>query len=300
MRWRQVIFCCFKTLSFSADLSARAFISLFLVGIFQIGAEAQKVAVIVPEKSATSEKYADELRKNLGRKFNVLDESLSEAAFRSAFIANPFNLTTNEAKNIGAAIGCDFFLLLKLVDQRRSSFDRKEYYEASAFVFVVSTRTGRLLIWKPEIYEAETPVKAERMRFEAILNLSAGLFDGVLKARLSEVNNQSPVKIAEIPAENSAEAENFRAPLPYRRIKPEYTRIAYIYDVAATIDIAVDLDETGAVSRTEIVRWAGFGLDESVTETIRKMNWRPATKNGKALPMRVLLRYNFKKIEKED
>jgi hypothetical protein len=52
--------------------------------------------------------------------------------------------------------------------------------------------------------------------------------------------------------------------------------------------------------RTQIVRWAGYGLDEAVTETVRRMNWRPATRGGKALPIRVLLRYNFKKIEKEE
>jgi hypothetical protein len=27
------------------------------------------------------------------------------------------------------------------------------------------------------------------------------------------------------------------------------------------------------------------------------MQWRPASRDGKALPLRVLLRYNFKKIE---
>jgi len=29
------------------------------------------------------------------------------------------------------------------------------------------------------------------------------------------------------------------------------------------------------------------------------MNWRPGERGGKPLPMRVLLRYNFTKIEKE-
>jgi hypothetical protein len=29
------------------------------------------------------------------------------------------------------------------------------------------------------------------------------------------------------------------------------------------------------------------------------MNWRPAERNGKTLPMRFLLRYNFKKAEQD-
>jgi TonB family protein len=75
--------------------------------------------------------------------------------------------------------------------------------------------------------------------------------------------------------------------------------LASLYFVEATVDIEIEVDETGKLLKTEIVRWAGFGLDESVTDAIRKMNWRPASRNGKTLPLRVLLRYNFKKLEKE-
>jgi hypothetical protein len=51
--------------------------------------------------------------------------------------------------------------------------------------------------------------------------------------------------------------------------------------VTATIDVLVDVEADGGITKIEIVRWAGFGLDESVAETVRKMNWRPAERNGK-------------------
>jgi TonB family protein len=70
--------------------------------------------------------------------------------------------------------------------------------------------------------------------------------------------------------------------------------------VEATIDIEIDIDESGKVARTEVLRWAGFGLDDSVTEIVRKMNWRAAQRNGKSLPTRVLLHYNFKKINDDE
>ena len=155
-------------------------------------------------------------------------------------------------------------------------------------------------MWKPQIYEAETPQKAEKILFDSADKASAEIFENSKIFRQRELSEKSPPKIEEVPDENSPEAKNFRPPLPFKRFKPEYTRMAYVYDITATIDLLVDVDETGAIKRAEIVRWAGFGLDESVVETIRKMNWRPATRNGKALPMRVLLRYNFKKIEKEE
>jgi hypothetical protein len=44
-----------------------------------------------------------------------------------------------------------------------------------------------------------------------------------------------------------------------------------------------------------VVRWAGFGLDEATVATVRQMHFFPAMRNGTALPMRVLLRYNFRK-----
>jgi hypothetical protein len=65
------------------------------------------------------------------------------------------------------------------------------------------------------------------------------------------------------------------------------------------VEIVIDADASGRIMRTEITRWAGYGLDESVDKTVRAMNWRPAERNGKSLPMRFLVRYNFKKIDKE-
>jgi hypothetical protein len=87
--------------------------------------------------------------------------------------------------------------------------------------------------------------------------------------------------------------------MPYLRIKPEYTNTAFLYDVKATVDAEVSIDAGGNVKRVDIVRWAGFGLDEAVIDAVNKMNWRRGERNGKPLAMRVLLRYNFTKIEKD-
>jgi outer membrane biosynthesis protein TonB len=38
----------------------------------------------------------------------------------------------------------------------------------------------------------------------------------------------------------------------------------------------VDLDATGEVTRVEVVRWAGFGLDEATVETVRRLHFFPA------------------------
>lgn len=261
---------------------------------------AQKVAVIVPEKSETAQNFADKLEASLSSKFKVLDASMSETAFRSVAVEGVFNQTTDEAKTIGAAVGCDYFLLVKAQDQRRVSLAKGEYFESFAPIYVVSARTGRLVFWKMQTFEAVKQSDANKLLLASTDELAKEIADKLKRVSSAELNEKVSAKIEEVPPENSPESKDFRPPLPFKRIKPPYTRLADLYRVAATVDILVDVDEKGAVIRTEVVRWAGFGLDEAVDATVRQMNWRGAERKGKFIPMRVLLRYNFKKIEKEE
>jgi len=273
------------------------FLSFFLNSPLLAASGQSRVTVLVPEKNTQSQTFAEKLEISLSNNFKVLDSSLSETAFRSAKYEKPFNLSREESKNIGAAIGCDYFLLVKADTLRRYSFSKKEFYESYAVVYAVSSRSGRLVFWKLTNGEAETAEKAERKLFDSMKDLAAEISDKLRTTSKEEPNEKPNAKLEELPAENSPEAKNFRPPLPYKRIRPEYTRIANLYGIEATVDAEINVDENGKILKIEIVRWAGFGLDESVTETIYKMQWRAASRNGKTLPLRVLLRYNFKKIE---
>lgn len=261
--------------------------------------KAQKIAVIVPENIGRSEIFAEKLTDSLSEKFKIIDLSLSATVFRSADFATPFNLTTIESKNVASAIGCNYFLLVKAENLRRFALPKREYYESYASIFVISSRTGRLVFWKLQRAEVETAAKADTQLLASIKVLSKEISDNINSISKDELAEKPTQNISELPDEGSAEAKNFRPPLPYRRIKPEYTNTAFLYGITATVDIEVEFDTAGKILKTEIVRWAGYGLDESVTQTIRKMQWRPADRNGKTLPMRVLLRYNFKSAKDE-
>jgi hypothetical protein len=262
-------------------------------------AAAQRVAILAPDRAEKSASLAEKLASHLGNKLRVLDNDLSHAAYLSTPHETPFNLTTEESKRIGAAIGCDAFILVRSVNQRRSALGRSEYYEAYATLYLVSSRSGRLNWWKLLSYEAATPGEADQLLTKAIEDLAGDIAARIRSFVVKEMNEPEPGAIEEVPDEKSPQAKNFRAPVPYLRIKPAYTPLAAFYEVTATVDALVDLDAAGEIGRIEISRWAGFGLDESVEAAIRKMNWRPAERNGKPLPMRFLLRYNFKKIDKE-
>lgn len=279
----------------------RLFALGFVLALFlSLQAEAQRLSILVPEKAPQNTQFVSNLRGALEKKFTVIDDSLSEAAYSATAVPDPYNMTTGAARNIAAAIGCDYFLLIRTSTQRRISLERPSYYEASAAVYIISSLTGRLVYWKLLESKSGTPAEAEQFLANSAAGLAVELSDRLKEVKVRERSEKPSRKIEELPPENSPEAKSFRPPVPYRRVKPEYTRQAYLYGVTATVDLLLDLDEKGNIMRTEVVRWAGYGLDESVTDAVRKMNWRPAERNGKPLPLRVLLRYNFKKVDKEE
>ena len=267
--------------------------------IFSSTAAAQRVAILTPDKAPSSVAFAEKLESKLAENLKVIDSSLAETAYRSVSPKTPFNLTTDESKEIGVVIGCDMFVILRFATQRRSAFQRAEYYESYAPIYVVSSRTGRLVFWKLQRFESTTPAKSEKLLNDSVGAIAAEIAEQVKSTIKREIAEPDRPPMEGVPEDNSPPTMNFRAPIPYRRIKPEYPTEAALYGITATVEINVDLDATGTITRKEIARWAGFGLDESVEKTVRQMNWRPAEQNGKTLPMRFLLRYNFKKIDKD-
>jgi TonB family protein len=115
---------------------------------------------------------------------------------------------------------------------------------------------------------------------------------------LTSVDQQIPI-IEEAPDDDKAAvAEGLRLPRPYRRLVPAYPETAARAEAEATVDVLVDLDASGEVTRAEVARWAGFGLDQATVENVRRLHFFPAMRNGVAVPIRVLLRYNFRKPAK--
>ena len=264
--------------------------------IFSAAINAQRIAVIEPESSKV-DGLASVVRAELGSRFKILDESLADAAFSSVTFADYFNLSTSDARQIGEVLGVSNFVLLRSANQRRASLDRPAYFEAYAIAYLVDSRTGSLVGWFRETVEASNAKEASEKLIANAAQLAERI-SGSLKANRFSIRRDPTFE--EVPPEGSPLAKGLRTPVPYRRLRPEYTDLASSYGVRATVDIEVDIDADGTIARTSIERWAGFGLEESVEKAVRSMNWRPAERNGKPLPMRILLRYNFVKVEKDE
>ena len=264
------------------------------------------LAVLDLGATQTAEHAAEQLAQTFAKQadFAVVNRAQARAAARGIGYKGSLNLSLEEARDLGAAVGCDFFIAGEAQTLRRSAFERADYFESYASLFLVSARTGRLLLWEQPSAEAATPTQAEQLMLAA-LNRRINVYADLLRAkrdaerdeRLSVSARDTPV-IADVPAADSPEAAHLRAPRPFRRLQPKYPDTAAHMEVVATVDVLAEIDARGEVAQVEVVRWAGYGLDESVLATVRQLHFFPAQRDGVPVAMRVLLRYNFRKPPK--
>ena len=264
-----------------------------------------RVAVLDLGNSAFGRQAADDLYAALAseKELSLLDREQSRTAARGAGYTGSLNMTLAEARDLGAAIGCDFYITGNAETLRRSASNRPVYYESYAAVFLVSARSGSLVRWERPAVEAATPEAAEKPLRANLSKPTADewVIEGVLQAMQNERNERAralevnaPV-IEEVPDEDSSAAPGLQTPRPYRRLRPAYPESAARAEAEATVDALADIDERGEVGQVRIVRWAGFGLDEATKDTVQHLHFYPAMRNGQPVPLRVLLRYNFRK-----
>jgi TonB family protein len=239
---------------------------------------------------------------------SLADRDESRAAARGAGYSGSLNMTLDEARDLGGALGSDFYLTGDAQTLRRSPSTGPHYFEAYASVFVVSSRTGRLVLWDRPSFEAASPEEAEKLLLAELDRRAASYSQAIAQARESELSERAqlieraaaplPV-IGDAPEDEEAAARAvLRLPQPYRRLRPAYPETASRAEAEATVDVKVEIDDKGEVTNVEVVRWAGFGLDEATVQTVRQLHFTPARLNGTPVPLRFLLRYNFRKSAK--
>ena len=239
---------------------------------------------------------------NVETRLSLLDRDLARAAARGTGYRGSLNLTLAEARALGSAIGCDFYLTGDAQTIRRSSSARPVYFESYATVFIVSTRTGRLVLWDRAVADADKSEQAEASLLEALDKRAARYAEAIGEAFAREERERfgPPAEevegLIDLSTDEAAGAHaDLREPAPYRRLRPAYTDEASRAEAEATVDALVEVGADGEVGSVEIVRWAGFGLDDAVVSTVRQMHFRPAARDGQPVAVRVLLRYNFRR-----
>jgi TonB family protein len=238
--------------------------------------------------------------------FQAIDRDWVRAAALGAGYRGSLNLTLQEARDLGSAIGCDFFFTGEAGTELRTPADGPPYSESHAAIYLVSARTGRLALWERPSVQRPTPEEAERLLLQELAAEDAFLryrtqiqraLEDEQAERTSAIEKSVPV-IEALSDDQGNAGNGVQAPRPYRRLKPPYPESAAHAEIEATVDVLVDIDAKGEVVRVEVARWTGYGLDQSVVETVRQLHFFPAHREGNAIPIRVLLRYNFRKPPK--
>jgi TonB family protein len=231
----------------------------------------------------------------------VSDSDLTRAAAAGIGYSGSLNLTVNEARDLGAALATDFYVIGDAQTVRRSSSQVPVYFESYCSIFVVSARTGRLLLWDRLSFQGDKATVAEARLSQHLAGneTSHRCLITIRRAQEDERDDRAIVTRTDEPlideAPDQEGTDGLRLPRPYRRLRPDYPESAAQADAEATVDVVVEVGADGEVGKVQIARWAGFGLDETTIATVRQMHFFPAMKNGTPIPMRVLLRYNFRK-----
>jgi TonB family protein len=75
--------------------------------------------------------------------------------------------------------------------------------------------------------------------------------------------------------------------------EPQYTEEARQNQITGTVVLSVVFAETGEVTDIQVIQGLSHGLSERAIEAAKKIRFVPAESNGKKVPFKILLEYNF-------
>ena len=240
------------------------------------------------------------LRQSVKAEFELLDGDLVRAAMRGADYSGSLNLSRDEARGLGQSLGCDFFVLGKTLSTRRvaGASGEEVYFETLAGLFFVEARTGKLTLFSFESAKSVNEQQSKERLKEIVKNAWPRYAEAMLAARrlnAAAIENLQPLPPAVEVMTDDLAATGVEQPFFFQRLKPDYTEQADLAVVTATVELEAVFGEDGRVGEVEVVKWAGFGLDESAVATVKKLRFKPAERSGKKLTLRGLVRYNFRR-----
>jgi TonB family protein len=227
--------------------------------------------------------------------FSLQEQSIVDGATKALQLPNLLNLSRNQARNFGLALGVDIFVVARTRLVERTGVGANLYGECYVAVGFVGTRSGQLLVFDFIETRASTTGEAlalaasrikEHSQFYAE-RMRAGFKEQFEAKRLS-AEDSAAIELPEEDSESDIEPPTFSS-----RQQPEYTETARKMGISAVVEIEAVLRRDGTIGNTEVMRWAGFGLDESAVAAVRHLKFKPATMKNLPVSCRALIRYNF-------
>ena len=84
-----------------------------------------------------------------------------------------------------------------------------------------------------------------------------------------------------------------RAPVLIYQVDPEFSEEARKAKFSGNVQVALIVGSDGLPSHIHVERGIGMGLDDKAVEAVRQYKFRPATQNGKPVPVEIYVEVNF-------
>jgi TonB family protein len=240
------------------------------------------------------------LREGLNEPLELVDEQQVASAVRGSGYRGSLNLGLREARDLGMSIGCEYYVLGKVAVGRRigpigtEAGSGASYYLGVIGLFLVEARRGRLGAFSFQQVDGKSEDEARKRLLASLGDVWSRLKKGlVAKARLDASATPDDGVVIDLD-DPSTPTRGLVPPVFYERLRPQYTSEAQLAEITAAVEIQAVFRGNGQVTDLEIVKWAGFGLDESALETAARLRFKPAERNGQPISVRALVRYNFK------
>ncbi|HET9532870.1 MAG TPA: energy transducer TonB [Blastocatellia bacterium] len=240
------------------------------------------------------------------KRARIIDQAQLRPALAAIGYDGSINMTTEDARRLGTAIGCDFFITGKAEVIARSEREGETHQESIIGVMMVDGRSGALSLFDFVNEKAATAEQAIEKSKAAIKARAADYINRLIDIRAAQSApprqpaTSNDERIEDLPDSESPLAAGFKPPEFINRVKPEYTSQAELADISATVEARALFKSDGQVGDIEIFRWAGFGLDESAVSAIRKLQFKPATRDGRPVSVRATVRYNFRRVQAKE
>src|SRR4030095_8756060 len=82
-------------------------------------------------------------------------------------------------------------------------------------------------------------------------------------------------------------------PIPVKNVQPSYTQEARDARVQGTIQLEAVIGSDGSISKVQVLKSLGYGLDENAAKALSEWRFKPGTKDGKPVNVRIQVLMNF-------
>jgi TonB family protein len=237
---------------------------------------------------------------SLSARVVLIDAAQIKPALAGVGYDGSINMSRDEARRLGAAIGCDFFIIGKRDSFTRSDAKQESHEEALVGVMVVDARTGELASF--DLINEKAPTRAAAL--DALIKTLAARAGAYVERMIAHRAGRDAARdaanvgerVEDLPNLNSAAGAGFTPPEFLNRVKPDYSAEAERADITATVEAMAIFRADGTVGEIQIARWAGYGLDEAAERAIRQLKFKPAMRDGHPVSVRAAVRYNFRRI----